>query len=163
MKFFKTLCMVLAMLFTISSQAGTLTDDEYMELSGALTDGKLAVVKRYIDKDPTLLKYSFYAWQPLQMAANHNQLAVVKYLVEKGADKNYAHPASKMTAFHLAAFNGFEDEVKYLASAGVDINKKMKGDVSLIRVIKDEGNTKMVDLLLKLGVSEEGCQGECHY
>ncbi len=161
MNFFKTTFMAFAMLFAITSQAATLNDDEYMELSGALTEGKLNVVKRYIDKDPSLLKYSFYAWQPLQMAANHNQLAVVKYLVEKGADKNYAHPASKMTAFHLAAFNGFEEEVKYLASAGVDVNQKMKGGVSLIRVIKDEGNTKMVDLLTKLGVSEEGCQGEC--
>jgi ankyrin repeat protein len=95
------------------------------------------------------------------MAANHNQLAVVKYLLEKGADKNYAHPASKMTAFHLAAFNGFEDEVKYLASAGVDINKKLKGGVSLIRVVQDEGNTKMVELLTSLGVKAEGCEGEC--
>lgn len=161
MNFIKTAIMVFTMLFAIASQAGTLNDDQYMELSGALTDGKLDVVKRYIDKDPSLLTYSFYAWQPLQMAANHNQLAIVKYLVEKGADKNYAHPASKMTAFHLAAFNGFEDEVKYLASAGVDINQKMKGGVSLIRVIKDEGNTKMVELLTQLGVKEEGCQGEC--
>lgn len=161
MKFFKVLLMAFAMLFAITSHAGTLTDDEYMELSGALTDGKLDVVKRYIDKDPSLLSYSFYAWQPLQMATNHNQLAVVKYLVEKGADKNYAHPASKMTAFHLAAFNGFDDEVKYLAASGADINKKLKGGVSLIRVIKDEGNTKMVDLLTSLGVKEEGCEGEC--
>lgn len=161
MKFFKAVLMAFALLFALTSQAGTLNDDEYMELSSALTDGKLDVVKRYIDKDTSLLGYSFYAWQPLQMAANHNQLAVVKYLVEKGADKNYAHPVSKMTAFHLAAFNGFEDEVKYLAASGVDINKKLKGGVSLIRVVKDEGNTKMVELLTNLGVKDEGCEGEC--
>ncbi len=161
MKFFKALLMTFALLFAITSHAGTLTDDEYMELSGALTDGQLDVVKKYIDKDPTLLTYSFYAWQPLQMAANHDQLAVVKYLVEKGADMNYAHPVSKMTAFHLAAFDGFEDIVKYLASKGADINKKMKGGVSLIRVVKDEGNPKMVELLTSLGVKEEGCEGQC--
>lgn len=161
MKFFKAVLMAFALLFAINSQAGTLTDDEYMELSGALTDGKLDVVKRYIDKDPSLLSYNFYAWQPLQMATNHNQLATVKYLVEKGANKDYVHPVSKMTAFHLAAFNGFDDEVKYLAASGADINKKLKGGVSLIRVIKDEGNTKMVDLLISLGVKEEGCEGEC--
>ena len=95
------------------------------------------------------------------MATNHNQVAVVKYLVEKGADKNYVHPVSKMTAFHLAAFNGSDEIVKYLAAQGADINIKMKGGVSLIRVVKDEGNTKMVELLTSLGVKEEGCEGEC--
>ncbi len=161
MKFFKVLLMAFAMLFAITSHAGTLTDDEYMELSGALTDGQLDVVKKYIEKDPSLISYSFYAWQPLQMAANHDQLAIVKYLVEKGANKDYAHPVSKMTAFHLAAFDGFEDVVKYLASQGTDINKKMKGGVSLIRVVRDEGNTKMVELLTGLGVKDEGCEGQC--
>ncbi|HQN65758.1 MAG TPA: ankyrin repeat domain-containing protein [Methylophilus sp.] len=161
MKFFKAVLFAFTLLFAITSQAGTLNDDEYMELSGALTDGKLDVVKRYIDKDPSLLSYTFYAWQPLQMATNHNQVAVVKYLVEKGADKNYVHPVSKMTAFHLAAFNGSDEIVKYLAAQGADINIKMKGGVSLIRVVKDEGNTKMVELLTSLGVKEEGCEGEC--
>lgn len=161
MKFFKAVLMAFTLLFAIASQAGTLNDDEYMELSGALTDGKLDIVKRYIDKDPSLLGYNFYAWQPLQMATNHNQVATVKYLVEKGANKDYVHPVSRMTAFHLAAFNGSDEIVKYLAAQGADINKKMKGGVSLIRVVKDEGNTKMVDLLTSLGVKEEGCEGEC--
>jgi ankyrin repeat protein len=66
-----------------------------------------------------------------------------------------------MNAFHHAAFDGRTDIVKYLASKGADINKKMKGGVSIIRIVKEKGDTKMVDLLLSLGVSEEGCEDKC--
>jgi ankyrin repeat protein len=68
-----------------------------------------------------------------------------------------------MTAFHLAAFDGYEDIVKYLAAKGADVNIKMKGGVSLIRVMKDEGPRaeNMVKLLTSLGVSEEGCEDKC--
>jgi hypothetical protein len=37
----------------------------------------------------------------------------------------------------------------------------MKGGVSIIRIVKEKGDTKMVDLLLSLGVSEEGCEDKC--
>jgi len=38
----------------------------------------------------------------------------------------------------------------------------MKGGVSIIRVVKQEkGDEKMVELLLSLGVSEEGCEDKC--
>jgi ankyrin repeat protein len=95
------------------------------------------------------------------MAATKGQLAAVKYLTEKGADVNYVHPLTKMTAFHLAAYDGYEEVVKYLAAHGADINKKMRGDVDIIRIVRDTGNTKMVELLKSLGVREDGCLGEC--
>lgn len=159
MKFLKALFAVAALFFSLNGFA--LEDDQYMEFTGALSDGNLKVVKKYIEADPKLVNEQFFAWKPLQMAATKGRLDVVKYLIEKGADKDYAHPASKMTAFHLAAFDNHVEVVKYLAAQGVDINKKMKGGISLIRVIRDEGNTGMVDLLTSLGVKDDGCQEEC--
>ena len=95
------------------------------------------------------------------MAAAKGQFQTVKYLADHGADINYTHPLTKMNAFHHAAFDGRTDMVKYLASKGADINKKMKGGVSIIRIVKEKGDTKMADLLLSLGVSEEGCEDKC--
>ena len=95
------------------------------------------------------------------MAAAKGQFPTVKYLAEHGADINYTHPLTKMNAFHHAAFDGRTDMVKYLVSKGADINKKMKGGVSIIRIVKEKGDTKMADLLLSLGVSEEGCEDKC--
>ena len=49
-----------------------------------------------------------------------------------------------------------------LTTIYADLNKKMNGGVSIIRVVKQEkGDQKMVDLLLSLGVSEEGCEDKC--
>jgi hypothetical protein len=36
----------------------------------------------------------------------------------------------------------------------------MRADVDIIRVVRDTGNTKMVDLLTSLGVKNDGCQDE---
>lgn len=155
----KAFVAMLVLGFSINGFA--LTDDEYIELSSALGDGNMKVVKKYVTANPAVVNEKFFAWTPIQMAAEKGQFELVKYLAEHGADKNYAHPISKMTAFHLAAFNGFENIVKYLAAQGADVNIKMKGGVSIIRVVKDEGNTKMVDLLTSLGVKEEGCEEEC--
>jgi hypothetical protein len=33
----------------------------------------------------------------------------------------------------------------------------MRADVSIIRAVRDEGNTKMVELLTSLGVKDDGC------
>jgi hypothetical protein len=156
----KALFAVLALSFSLSSFA--LTDDESVEFADALTSGNLKLVQKYVAKEPAVVNNKIFAWSPIQMAANNDRLDVIKYLVEKGAEKNYQHPLTKMTAFHLAAYDGFEDIVKYLAEKGADVNLKMKGDVSILRAVKDEGNTKMVELLTSLGVKDDGCQEDCN-
>ena len=96
-----------------------------------------------------------------QIAANKGQLAVVKELIARKANLNYQHEMTKNTAFHLAAMSGHKEVVKALAEAGADVNLKLRAGVGIIRVVRDMGNTEMVDLLLALGVRDEGCEGEC--
>ena len=67
---------------------------------------------------------------------------------------------TKMSAGQMAAYDGYTELVKYLSSKGADWNLKLKGDVSIVRVVRDTGNTKMVDLLLSLGAKDEGCKEE---
>jgi uncharacterized protein len=160
MKLIKALLAVLALSFSLNSFA--LTDDQSVEFTGACNDGDLKIVKQYVEKEHVNVNDKYFGWSPLQMAATKGHLNVVKYLVEHGADLDYAHPMTKMTPFHLAAFDDYQDIVKYLAAKGADINKKLKGDVSIVRVMKDEGprGEAMVKLLLSLGVKEDGCLDE---
>ncbi len=158
-KFLKTTLTLI--LLTFSMQLFALTDAEEIEFAGAVNEGKLPIVKKYIEGKKVDINATYFAWSPFLMAAAKGQFQTVKYLAEHGADINYTHPLTKMNAFHHAAFDGRTDIVKYLASKGADINKKMKGGVSIIRIVKEKGDKKMVDLLLSLGVSEEGCEDKC--
>lgn len=161
----KFLNIIIALLvFTLSSQVNAKeyydpTDDENLELTDAIGEGDLAVVKKYVEKGIDLNDgHELFAWPPLLMAAGKNQTEIVKYLAEQGADLDYVHPATRWSAFMHAAFFGNEELVKYLAKKGADVNKKTKGKMSIVRVVREEGNTKMVDLLLSLGVKDDGCQ-----
>ncbi len=157
MQFFKHLLMATVLMWSVHAYA--LTSDEQVEFTDALSTGNVKVVQKYIDAGVNI-NDKYFAWTPLQIAANKGQLEVVKILVDKGADMNYRHPLTKLTALQLAAFDGFENVVSYLASKGADINLKLKGGVSIVRAMRDTGNKKMETLLLSLGAKDDGCQEE---
>ena len=158
MNILKALFAIMALSFSLNSFA--LSDDESLDYTDALTEGKLNVVQKYVDADPKAVNEKSFGWSPLQMAANKNQLAVVNYLIGKGAELNYIHPIAHHTAFHLAAFGGYTETMKALAKGGADVNVKLKGDVSLIRFFRDEDNKPMVEFLTGLGVKDDGCLDE---
>lgn len=157
MKMIKALMMVIALSMPLVAFA--MEGEQQVEYTEALRDGNVKMVKKYLDAG-TDVNEKFFAWEALQIAANKNQLAVVKLLVERGADINYVHPMTKMSAASMAAYDGYTEVVKYLASKGADLNLKLRGDVSIIRAVRDTGNTKMVDLLISLGAKDDGCQDE---
>ncbi len=158
MNMFKAILAMVALSFSLNSFA--LTDEEYLDLTDAISTGNTKVVKKYMEADPKLVNEKFFAWEPLQMAASHGNLDIVKYLIAKGADKDYVHPTSENTAFHMAAFSGNVALIKFLAESGVNVNLKLKGDVSLVRYFRDQGQPDMVKLLESLGVKDDGCLDE---
>lgn len=157
MKMIKALIMAAALILPMTAFA--LNSEEQVEFTDALTTGQIKVVQKYLDNGVDI-NDKYFAWSALQIAANKGQLAVVKLLVEKGADINYKHPITKMTSFQLAAYDNYPEIVKYLASKGADVNSKMRGNVSILRAVRDTGNTEMVDLLTSLGVKDDGCMEE---
>lgn len=159
-KFLKMLLAVVVLGFSINTMAATqLNDDQSVEFTDAVGKGDMKLIKKYVESGVDV-NATYFAWAPIQMAATKGQFEAVKYLTEHGANLNYQHPMTKMTAFHLAAYDGYDKIVKYLAEKGADINIKMRADVDIIRVVRDTGNTKMVDLLTSLGVKNDGCQDE---
>ena len=157
MKMIKALFLAAILLLPVAAFA--MEGDQQVEYTEALRDGNVKMVKKYLDSG-TDVNEKFFAWEALQIAANKNQLAVVKLLVERGADINYQHPMTKMTAAQMAAYDGYTEVVKYLSSKGADWSLKLKGDVSIVRAVRDTGNSKMVDLLISLGAKDDGCKEE---
>ncbi len=144
-------------LLTISLNAFALTDSEEMEFSGAVNDGNMEIVKKYVETMNVDLEHSYFAWTPFLMAAAKDHLDVLKYLKEKGANINYTHPVTQFNALHHAAFNGDKPMVKYLVDIGIE-QHNLKGDLSLIRALKEDGKDDMAKYLISLGVKDEGCQ-----
>jgi uncharacterized protein len=142
----------------LSFNAFALTDPEELEFTGALNDGDLKTVQRYVEKMGVSLEDKYFAWTPFLITAAKNQFEILKYLTEKGADVNYVHPVTRMSGFHHAAFNGNKDMAKYLSEHGADVNKKLKGGVSIIRALVDDGKKDMAEYLLTIGVTKEGCE-----
>lgn len=134
-------------------------EDMQVEYTDAIGKSNMKIVKKYFN-NPYTVDELFFAWTGLQVAANKGQLEAVKFFVEKGADVNYKHPITKMTALHLAAYQGNQDVVKYLIAHGADVNAKLRGNVSIIRALNDEGRTEMVELLTAAGAKNDGCQEE---
>jgi ankyrin repeat protein len=160
MKMMKAL--ILAVAFSLPVTAFALTDDEQVVFTDALRTGKVQVVKKFLDNGSATANEKSFAWSALQMAADKGHLDVVKLLVEKGAELDYRHPVNKMTALHLAAYSGHDDVVKYLLSKGADPNIKMRGGVSILRVVKDEGRDSTAKILEAAGAKDDGCQGVCN-
>ncbi|MBL6685820.1 MAG: ankyrin repeat domain-containing protein [Methylophilaceae bacterium] len=148
----------LLVLLLISLNAKALTDSEALEFTGAVNDGDLKTVKRYVETMNVDLEEGYFAWTPLLMAAAKDQMEVLVYLVNKGANINYTHPVTRFNALHHAAFNGDKKMVKYLIDNGINAQQNLKGDVSIIRALNEDNKKDMADYLLTIGIKDEGCQ-----
>ncbi len=151
---------ILVAALTLPSMAWALTDDEQVEFSSAVVEGNVAVVKKYLDSGAVKPNDTFFAWSPLLSAATKHQTEVVKLLAERGADVNFKHPITKMTAVAYATYDNDLKLLELLLEKGADPNIKMKGGVSVLRMANDMGNTKAADLLKKYGGKNDGCQEE---
>jgi ankyrin repeat protein len=157
MKLLKVLLAVMVLGFSFNAMAArALTDDESVEFTDAIGRGDMKLVKKYVESGVDV-NVGYFAWPPLLMAAAKGQLPLVKYFVEHGAKLDYQHPMTQWTAFYHAAYDGDEKMTQYLADKGANINIRAKGDVSVLRLLRDMDNTKMVDFLVKMGVKDEGC------
>ena len=84
--------------------------------------GNLAIVRLLVETggaDITVVNEN--GERALLSAAHHGHLPVVSYLIEKGADKDYAC-CLNMTALYYAAQNNRVDVVRYLIDQGCCIN-----------------------------------------
>jgi ankyrin repeat protein len=151
---------ILAAALLLPSAAFALTDEEQIEFMSAVTEGNVAVVTKYLDSGVVKVNDTFFAWSPLLSAASKGQLEVVKVLAERGADLNYKHPLTKMTAVAHAAYDGNTVLLEYLLQKGADPNIKARGGVSTIRLARGEGHEDCVVILLKYGAKDDGCQEE---
>lgn len=98
----------------------------------AAAEGDLGKVRRLVENDGAYVNCVNERYQtPLYLAAEYNQLMVVKYLVEHGADVSFAD-ISGDTPLHAAARSGGLEVAKYLVAHGANLNRSNdNGDISV--------------------------------
>ena len=84
--------------------------------------------------------------QPLNAATASNHTNIVKFLVKKGADVNFAQHEG-ITPLHAAAYNGNEELVQILLAHGADPNAKDEKGETPIDKATQKGHANVVSIL----------------
>ena len=85
-------------------------------------------------------------WTPLFHATEEGHEAVVKILVEAGADLNKT--VRLVTPLYMAAWHGDEAIVKILVKAGADLNMANNDGWTPLRITAEKGHEAVVKILL---------------
>lgn len=102
---------------------------------------------RNIDK-----RDSYYGQSPLSAAAENGHGAVVRMLLDKGADPN-SRDESGRTPLSWAVLNQHETVTEYLAEGNADVNIEDYDHWTPLKTAVKGGSYSMVELLLDLGAS----------
>jgi ankyrin repeat protein len=90
---------------------------------------------------------------PVNSAAAARHTAVVKLLLDHGADPN-ARQRSAFTPLHSAAHNGQIDMAELLLDRGADIHARSDEGLTPLRLALDRGRTAVAELLRARGAAE---------
>lgn len=125
--------------------------------------GDVAGVSRQLERDPGLLSavtdaYSMHV-SALIIAAGVGRIEIVKLLLDRGADMEYADDDG-FTALTAASVMGRVDVVRLLLDRQADVNHRTKkGDIPLIEAAFN-GHVEVVEMLLRHGRQDVDARGE---
>ena len=128
------------------------------ELRKAAQEGDLGRVTAMLLSGADVNGRDSLGFTPLHYAAGNNRLAVVRFLIEKGADVNaqaydiegYRH----RSVLHLPARLGYIDVVRELIKAGTDVNLRTNG-VSALEMAMQQRRNGVINELLNAGADAE--------
>ena len=149
--------------FTGATLTGALFEDEeeddgvdFEEMKKAIQSNNIAKVEEFVNLN---LRYVTVANKvgetPLYMTAYFGHLAIVKYLVDNGANINLQEPRAGWSPLHMSISEGKTDVVEYLINQGADWNMQTRyGETPLIlafRKNKNNSHLEIIKMLLIIG------------
>lgn len=119
----------------------------------AIKEGKLETLQKLVENNADILKAHTPVGTVLHLAAESNQLEIVKWLLENGMNIDEESPTYQDTAITLAALNGHYEMVNYLLQQGATVNfETPHADKDVLFAAIFSGNKEVVQLLIDHGV-----------
>lgn len=112
--------------------------------------GHLGIVKILVDRGSPI---SQPGWAPLHFAAFECRTEVVKYLLEKGAEKDAVAP-NGYSALLLAMRNGHMDAARELLYADVDVRLRAPNGETALSLAKKREDKGLEELLRRAGAAD---------
>lgn len=125
------------------------------QFAAAIESGSLERVQALVDKGngpDTLIEYGENKITPLMKASWEGELAIVEYLLAKGANLEYTN-ADGQTALHEAIGREHADVVAFLLAKGAKTEKADVRDFRPIHKAAAAGNVPIIELLAKAKAS----------
>jgi len=131
------------------------------ELHIAVSSNNFADVRALVEnKGADVNTVDGYGYTPLNRAVVINNIALVKFLVEKGADVNFTYVSGyTYSPLYLAARTGNFEIVKYLVENGADVKKESMGG-GVLHPVASRGDVPMVAYLIKNGADIHATEGD---
>jgi ankyrin repeat protein len=114
----------------------------------AVINGDTEGVARMLDEDPRLLSTVFQGHTPLMSAAERPSVGMVRMLLEKGAEVNFANSRG-CTALYVAAMKGRDEMVSSLLRSGADPSRRSDEGMTALYAASLFGHVAVVRVLLR--------------
>jgi uncharacterized protein len=139
----------------------TSSDIKGIGLLTSASDGDLRILKALIATGVDVNAYREKGvWKEngrtvLIIAIHEGHLEIVRKLLESGANPNLIDEDSGTTPLISAIRGQYTDIVSLLLQVGADVNAKDSNGNTALKIAKEKGSTEIVQLLLKVGATED--------
>ncbi len=121
------------------------------DIFDACRRGDVALVERIYEVNPAIIHVDdFKGFSPLTIAVYNNQLAVVEFLLSKGARAEMQDQAGN-TALMGVCFRGYKDLVPILLKSGPDVNQRNYQGATALTFAATFGHLEIAQALLEKG------------
>ncbi len=127
----------------------------------AANNGNLDIANVLIDAGININAKDNEGLSAIYEAFDNKQIAMIKFLISKGADVNNQESEKGMTMLHEAIINGLTDIAKALIDApDIDLNKKNKAGYASLYMASESNNEDIVKYLITHGANLEEPNGK---